>query len=75
MSFFIVAMVVAVLVFIIAAEIIILTIFVVLYKAKIRKCKFYKLYESVSTSYIQTNGQRHKKMKTKRRLIAINDTL
>ena len=50
------AVAVFVLIIIIAAVIVILSTFVILYKAKTRKCKFNKLYENVLTSYIQANG-------------------
>ena len=70
MSFFFSCVVVSVLIVII----VIVSTFVVLHKAKTRKCKFDKLYENVSTSHIQANGQYHKQMKNKKlRLICHNE--
>ena len=67
-------MVVTVLIVVLVIIVILIIIFITLHNAKRRKCKFDELYKNVSTSYIQVNGQCHKKMKNKKlRLIFINE--
>ena len=48
---------------IIIIVIVTLSTFVVLCIVMRRKCKFDKLYENVSTSYVRLNGECHKKNK------------